>query len=518
MAITWDIENDTHGRIVTCQRPILIGFYTEAIGASHFRVKLEIKDTGVDVTDPMITDPNWGWVDTGIRMNAYSDNGGDFYQCNLAPYVRNYFKQSGVYLKQDFCIDTFTAPFGENNDWNHMLKREFRARVWPVVYATDGTLVEEQSNDKFIREFMVFDTNIFDNETTSSVPFDNIRMDAFVTGNVSGDSLSNTYGDISYIPQRTQKLLTNMPGALSPEEPDPGLKLLTLNTNDGQFPIVGLGYSMLTSQRYKMNFEVTYLNGTVSTWGVYSEYGNIYPWIDTNRVDIIYYHTDLWWMDFCFLVTGVTATAFFDNNGDLNCSKVKIWVEIYDNSGTLVTTAPSFSFNVTDKKNDGHCSNKRRFIFKNSRGLFDWFTSYGMEEKTVQVAGSTYEKQATVSRMNGPSFVHKPGEHQISNLWNTRIEKYKVTTDLVPTEWAIWLEEMMTSPVVWVEEVDKTMPVEDTDETTVQAGVNWRTHQRLTPIIIDKASFKVYNTDDGGLHYVEFSYIKSNQNTTSKSF
>ena len=49
--IDWEISHDTHGRIVTCQRPILLGFETEVINVSHFKCELQIKDTDVTFDD-----------------------------------------------------------------------------------------------------------------------------------------------------------------------------------------------------------------------------------------------------------------------------------------------------------------------------------------------------------------------------------------------------------------------------------------------------------------------------------
>ncbi len=40
---------------------------------------------------------------------------------------------------------------------------------------------------------------------------------------------------------------------------------------------------------------------------------------------------------------------------------------------------------------------------------------------------------------------------------------------------------------------------------------------KLNPIIIDKASYNVYNTEDN-VHYMEFKYIKANQMTIQKGY
>tara|TARA_R110002020_G_scaffold290128_2_gene505577 strand:- start:14261 stop:15781 length:1521 start_codon:yes stop_codon:yes gene_type:complete len=506
MAVEWEISENTHGRIVTCQRPILIGLSTDTITVDHFRVMLEIKDQ--DETDEgIIIDENWSWVDTGIRINAYSDDGGEYYQINLSPYVRDYFV-----LSEDWLTQRIIPTYGEQTDWNHMWRREFRARVWPVVFGEDGGLIEESGNFKYISEFMVFDTNIKEDEQTSVIRMDNIRMDDFVTGNCDGSEESNTRGNTGYKSEKFNKLLTNMPGATRAGETT-SERLQIYNVLDGVYPRVGIGYNMLDTIRYRFDYTVTRADGTEDNYYYYSGYGSPYPWTDTNNCDILWYETDLRYVDLVLNFADIADYAMFDVSGNLNCTKVVIKSSFYTAAG-LIRTGPSFAMLLTDKDDDGKC-NKTRFVFKNSRGGMDWFSCYGQEEKEVSVIGTTYTTQQEVKR-SGLRFNQKPGQHSTSNIWNTRQEKYKLITQPVSPVWAEWLEEMMSSPMVWVEELDKGWESGDDGYEYLNTS-RWRSCQRLIPVIIDKGSITVYNTEDN-MQYIEFSYTKSNQNTTSKAY
>lgn len=523
MAVNWDIVADTHGRAVTCQRPILIAMEAEEINVSHFKCELQIKDTSVTQVD-------MGWIDTGIIINAYSDEGGQIYQANFAPYCRNYFKLSSEWVTGDpfynwlgNAYDLIEVPGFENNDWNHMFRRQFRVKIWPVIFTQDDNLVEEQDNYKWNREFMVFDTNIRSDEQTSIFDYDNIRMDDFVNGWCTGDFYSNTYGDHSCRGDRFQKLLTNMPGVVDVSQSSEDM-IQTLNYNDGQgFLVSGMIYAFREPLFYKRHIAITDLSGNTTTYVLTGAVGTPYSWVDTNNVDILYFNWDLWMLQVCIQVGGYGYVLPIINvSGEIACKHIKQWFTFETAALGVVRTSPSMEFNISGKKNDGMGCNKTRFIFKNSRGLMDFFSCYGEKSKKVSVSGNTYMKQHNVARnlsYSGGGLIKAPGQHSVSNLWNNRIEEFEVVTQPIPISWTKWLEELIASPNVWIEVDDKNVESDDNDnQTSLESDTfRYRTCQKLVPITIDKGSYEIFMTSDH-MHYVSFNYTVSGENTVSKAF
>tara|TARA_R110002020_G_scaffold358437_4_gene570732 strand:+ start:4810 stop:6378 length:1569 start_codon:yes stop_codon:yes gene_type:complete len=522
MAINWDIIADTHGRVVTCQRPILIAMKAEEINVSHFKCELQIKDTNV-------TQDDMGWIDTGIRVNAYSDDGGQIYQANFAPYCRNYFKLSTEWVTGDAAYTMFQNAYDilpifgfENNDWNHMFRRQFRVRIWPVIYTQDENLIEEQDNYKWNREFMVFDTNIRGDEQTSIFSYDNIRMDDFINGWCDGSFYSNTYGDHTYRGDRFSKLLTNMPGVVDVgKESDDMIQTLNINDHQGFF-VAGTGYAFDETMQFKRHIAVTDLSGTVTTYTFNGAFNSPYFWTDTNNVDILYFCWDLWMLQVQLILEYGIISPILNGSQELTCKHIKQWFTFETNALGVVRTSPSMEFNLSDKKNDGMGCNKTRFLFKNSRGLIDFFNCYGDKNKKISISGNTYMKQHNVARNNNYSaggLIKSPGQHSVSNLWNNRIEEFEIITQPIPISWAKWLEELISSPNVWIEVDDKNVESDDNEnETSLESDTyRYRTCQKLVPIVIDKGSYEVFTTADH-MHYVSFKYTVSNENIVSKAF
>tara|TARA_R100000781_G_C4081196_1_gene127787 strand:- start:1012 stop:2580 length:1569 start_codon:yes stop_codon:yes gene_type:complete len=522
MAVNWDIAADTHGRVVTCQRPILISMKAEEINVSHFKCELQIKDTGVTQVD-------MGWIDTGIRVNAYSDDGGQIYQANFAPYCRNYFKLSSEWVSGDpysqvinNAYDIILFPGFENNDWNHMFRRQFRVKIWPVIFTQDENLVEEQDNYKWNREFMVFDTNINGDEQTSIFKHDNIRMDDFINGWCNGGYYSNTYGDHAYRGDRFSRLLTNMPGVVDVTKSSDDM-IQTINMNDHQgFFVAGMGYAFDNTMRYKRHITITDLNGVETTYTFTGVYGSPYFWFDTNNVDILYFCWDLLMLQAMIQLEYGATYPIINASYELTCKHIKQWFTFETVADGTLRTSPSMEFNISDKKNDGMGCNRTRFLFKNSRGLIDFFNCYGEKSKKVSISGNTYMKQHNVARNNNymaGGLIKSPGQHSVSNLWNNRVEEYEIITQPIPISWAKWLEELIASPNVWIEVNDENVESDDTDnQTSLEADdYRYRTCQKLVPIVIDKGSYDVFTTSDH-MHYISFKYIVSNENIVSKAF
>ena len=74
----WSIFDQPHGKMVTCQRPIVIRTRVTSGAVAHFVGALWIKKNGL-------------WTDTNVRMNGYGDNNSYYFTLNFAEYCRNYF-------------------------------------------------------------------------------------------------------------------------------------------------------------------------------------------------------------------------------------------------------------------------------------------------------------------------------------------------------------------------------------------------------------------------------------------
>ena len=76
-AIDWEICEQTHGRMVTCQRPIIIRIKTKHPSVAHFRCDLQIRALEV-------TEDDYGWISTGLEINAYPcEIKGEYYYYNV---------------------------------------------------------------------------------------------------------------------------------------------------------------------------------------------------------------------------------------------------------------------------------------------------------------------------------------------------------------------------------------------------------------------------------------------------
>ena len=81
-------------------------------------------------------------------------------------------------------------------------------------------------------------------------------------------------------------------------------------------------------------------------------------------------------------------------------------------------------------------------------------------------------------------------------------------TQALSQEKALWIEELVSSPQVWV-------VTEGEDLYNSNNPLNSNSH-RLIPIIIDSSSYEVIKTDEK-LHYMTFKYTLSENITVQKN-
>ena len=139
------------------------------------------------------------------------------------------------------------------------------------------------------------------------------------------------------------------------------------------------------------------------------------------------------------------------------------------------------------------------------RGAFDTFMATGTKSKSVAVNGTTFDRHTRFNRSeNTDGFAVMRGQHSSTNLWIDRKDSFSVLSQPVTKKEAIWLEELVTSPQVWVV-VD--VPKYGATHPNQQCG--------LQAINIDKSSFNIYSTENN-VHYIEFKYSLSENTQTMK--
>ena len=99
------------------------------------------------------------------------------------------------------------------------------------------------------------------------------------------------------------------------------------------------------------------------------------------------------------------------------------------------------------------------------------------------------------------------GQHNNTNLWNSKKEIFSIFSQKVTKQYAIWLEELIMSPQVWVVE-----DIKDFQNTNPGVGYD---NKGLLAINILKGSFNVFNTENN-MHYIEFKYKLSENTITQK--
>ena len=215
MAVQWGFEHDIHGRLVTCQRPIVFTIHCEDITIGYFKARMNIK-SGSD------------WIETDVVCKGYNDSDLELYSFNVAEYCRNYFNIDRGFFGQLYCSESMNAH-------KYMFHRDFKFEVWPVRINPDGSTSELTEESSVTREFGVFELNTKGNEVTCADPNNQTRIDNFVNGTADGGYYDNTYGEMDYLSSPYHKLMTNMPGftkAYGTQTPGP---YNVINVNDGRF-------------------------------------------------------------------------------------------------------------------------------------------------------------------------------------------------------------------------------------------------------------------------------------------
>ena len=493
MAISYTISQDIHGRFMTCYRPIV--FSVKVTSSSQLNQVAYFKATlhWIDHTGTS--------VQTGIYFNCYKDlKTSDTYSCNVMEYCRQFFKMSENFYHNNWNISYFDGPPGFTTtkpSYENMFSNSFHVHFWPVIYGPGNTMIEEDSNQKNTVEFCAVPVSTRINEGYSTGG-DHIRIDKFV---LCGDNqlTGAAHSPITNYPNINpswKRMLTNMPHGA---ELDISIPIMWQQFVAPRFNVQG------KYPRYTYTWQSSPTGATTS----FSQSGSTFSAATLNHsLEVLKMNP--------WALQGIIGSAQFATiiNGSGNLvypgSKFTVRVDYMTNSTTVFAYGPSHTVTLVDKNlQQGLACTKNwtQFIFRNMNGGFDWFIAKGVHEKNVNISGTNYSQFTNFNRAQD-RFGISSGEHSTNKLWGNRVDEFSVMTQALSQEKALWLEELVSSPQVWV-------VTEGEDLYNSNNPLNSNSH-RLIPIIIDSSSYEVIKTDEK-LHYMTFKYTLSENITVQKN-
>ena len=452
--INWSVYKQPHGNHVTCQRPIVLSVRTSSGQPAHFRGTLFIESPAHSNS----------YTNTEVEFNAYSNAGDGVFECNVAEYCRQYFIDEQKWFQGTWCLQNY----------DRMFNRRFKVIFNPVIVQSNGTLYSDYDDSKETETFNVLPLNTkpFENHSTDSGVADYHRIDYFVhpSGNGSGLAAPQpvNYRSLTNMPQRNAiNFDRGMAWQIFPNIIDlpAGKKVGTvISSSQGSYMLVWT----LTNKGY---------------WSFH-----VHPFV-------LEFHIAL--------ASGAYQNILIDAAGNLLVDEFKITFFYLNANNTTYKDGPQMNYSVIRDTNCGGRADTT-FIFRNMRGGMDFFVARGKRDKQVSIGGTTFKKHNSYSRSSTkPAFGTLVGQHSETNLWGDREDSFTVFSQPLTDEQCFWLEELLTSPEVWVCE-----PVNQTARRTF-------TTDALVAVVIDKASYQIFSTEKN-VNYIEFKYHYSEPTLTKK--
>ena len=177
------------------------------------------------------------------------------------------------------------------------------------------------------------------------------------------------------------------------------------------------------------------------------------------------------------------------------CRNISTIVSGYENTWDKIVIG--FGTNTTERitiYNKGCPWDKydpKDIIFLNRLGGLDTFRFYGSKDEEVKIERGTYKR--AYGSWSSSSYSYNTTERGTSNIKTDLTVTGEVMSDFLDINTVNWLEELLTSPVVFM--------IEDS---------------KLIPINITNSSFKNQLRGNVKLRQVSFSYEKSNQTRTQQ--
>jgi hypothetical protein len=481
----------------TAYRPIILDIYCSDTDVAFIRAELYVQYT------------NGGtWMSTGVLMNAYQKaNNPDKYSMNIMEYCRPYISTtiSHIYTYPGWSVHPSS---GES--------ARFYVHAWPVRYSSTaiGQLIDDMPGGKDSKECIVVALNT-DEKTSTAYGGGYTDIDKYV--------LSKN-GNIGAVPNCMP--MTNMPfPTLPPDDPMQDLEGFS-HGNTGVNDARPDGWGISVDMEDSWHPATYYLNGQKNknyctilvknlAGKVYAGFGFDLVYAPSPAVDMqkIQWHP-IAMENFITLHMGSSLNKIIDASGNLVSSGCYVIIASGNNSngsnwnrwgyeGSDGQSAPRWQVvNYSDIRNGlGPCGlspkdERIRFFWKNALGGYDWFNFYGTQDKSVKVSGSRYEK------FNDAGNYTPRGGRGIKQLWTQREDEWTVISQPVNRITAVWLEELATSPEVWIEEKQVNPP--------------WRVNDsHQIPVNIKPGSYSTFNSEDNH-HFIELKFSLANPRTTQR--
>ena len=471
MAIT--ITRNIHREYYSTYRPIYVGVYDSSNDTAFIRGELFIEAPILGGT----------FQSTGIMINGYqkADSSAN-YEFNLMEYCRHYVSPGACPM---ISSPTYLFP-------GYFETARFKLKVWAVKYSqtVEGGLYDELGDIKETHDFTAIGT-ITSDEDSTDYQNDFTTMDRFVLGSNSSWTIDAD----------TARPLTNMPRI--PTWDLRYTKHTTVNIND--YPEASF-YS-------PVYLEKNVHNGVTATYYVWPKSGSAFSFPLTLYAASMLYRIPVhpkaveW---FYMQNYGSALNQIVDASGNLLANGISVSLAVHNNNFSNIETwkyhtgsgigVATMFYNVpySDKPNNGSCSQGRcrriKFVFKNKLGGFDWFNCYGTQSKEVAMSGTKFDSHV---------HLNSRGFHGRKQLWTKREDMFSVMTQPLDDTHAEWLQELITSPQVWVQK-----EIEHAEKVNAISQESF-----LQPVLIDPGTYAIYNTEDN-VNYIEFKYRYSNPITT----
>lgn len=202
--------------------------------------------------------------------------------------------------------------------------------------------------------------------------------------------------------------------------------------------------------------------------------------------------------------SGTLLTTYFPSGANFTSARIrmlyasnKISTIVAGYESTWDKIVIGFSTNATERITiyNKKCSwdkyDPKDIIFLNRLGGFDTFRFYGSKDEQVKIERGTYQR--AYGTWSSTTYGYNTAERGTSNIKTDLIVQGEVMSDFLERDEVNWLEELLTSPSVYMIEEDK-----------------------LIPINITNTSFKNQLRGNVRLRQVSFSYEKSNQTRTQQ--
>jgi len=456
-------------------RPILAEFMDNDADTAFLRGELFMETTPGAST----------YASTGILINAYQKtdpySSNISFEFNLMEYCRNF-------VSLGLCPILSGATYQLAGRYE---TASFYLKVWAVKYSqtTVGGLYDDDNNYLETDSFIGVGTVTHDEDGLDS--FDGyIKMNRFVLGKNSPWTEADTAMPL------TDKPIAWNASTISGKASG----TYTINVND--YPCDSI-YSPVVVDKgggrnnVSMNLIVIALNGNMTA--------HVIP-LGTTTMN---YRVPLApeYIEYIHLMhTGSALNTIIDVSGNLVARGVFVNLTLHNNSGSNTTPWQNENpgtgndewrweyVEYSDEHNNGKCE-RTKFVFKNMRGGFDFFNCYGTQGKEVTVGGTDFDNHVTSGQR---------GYHGRKQLWTTREDSFSVFSQPLVKKECEWIQQLITSPQVWVQRYKGNI-----DSATREPK------SFLQPILIDKSSYQVYNTEDNS-HFIEFKYHYSNPIATQK--